>query len=179
LPARRALRRRGGAPLGELSYELNQEKQQAMNAKVDDLMIAKVMTTTPSQTFEHVKRVLSENRGSCIPVVNADHEPVGIVSASDFLEDRPAGTPISQFMTTKIYTVPQYADVSLAARIMRNHHIHHLVVTNEKKVVGIVSSFDLLRLVEEHRFVMKNAPDVSKRKGGKRRKEELAGEADA
>ena len=74
-------------------------------------------------------------------------------------------------MNANVYTVPQYADASLAARIMRNHGIHHVVVTHEKKVVGIISSFDLLRLVEEHRFVMKNAPDVSK-KGGKRKQSE-------
>jgi CBS domain-containing protein len=150
-----------------------------VNAKVDDLMVSKVMTTTPSQTFGHVKRVLKENRVSCIPVVNGETEPVGIVSATDFLEDRPDATPISQFMTTKIYTVPQYADVSLAARIMRNHHIHHVMVTNEKKVVGILSSFDLLKLVQDHRFVMKNSPDVSTRKGGKRKKDELAGESES
>ncbi len=65
-------------------------------------------------------------------------------------------------MTQKVYTVPQYADPSLAARIMRKHKIHHVVVTHEKKVVGIISSFDLLKLVEEHRFVMKNAPDTPK-----------------
>ncbi len=147
-----------------------------MNAKVDDLMVTPVVTATPDQTVEQVKNLLKESQGNCIPVVDSENEPIGIVSATDFLADHPLDAPISQLMTEKIYTVPQYADVSLAARIMRNHHIHHVIVTSEKKVVGIVSSFDLLKLVQDHRFVMKNAPDVSKRKGGKRRNAELAAE---
>jgi CBS domain-containing protein len=147
-----------------------------MNVTVNDLMVSRVMTTTPHQTYAHVKRVLNEHNVSCIPVVDAENEPVGMVSTTDFLEERSDDTPVGRFMTTKIYSVPRYADASLAARIMRNHHIHHVVVTEEKKVVGIVSSFDLLKLVEEHRFVMKSAPDVSKRKRGKRTKDELGGE---
>ena len=51
--------------------------------------------------------------------------------------------------------MPQYNDASIAARIMRKNKIHHVVVTHEKKVVGLISSFDLLKLVEGHRFVMK------------------------
>lgn len=145
-----------------------------MNITVGDLMVRKVMTATPHQTCGHVKKLLSEHSGSCVPVVNTDGEPVGVVSSADFLEDHPDGKPVSQIMNETIYTVPEYGDASLAARIMRNHRIHHVVVTHEKKVVGIVSSFDLLRLVEEHRFVMKNPPDVSKKKtGGKRRRDEV------
>lgn len=145
-----------------------------MNISVSDLMVAQVMTVTPHQTCGHVRKLLSEHRGSCLPVVDPEGIPVGVVSSADFLEDHPDGTPISQIMTEKIYTIAQYSDPSLAARIMRNHGIHHVIVTHEKQVVGIVSSFDLLRLVEEHRFVMKNAPDVShKKKGSKRRKEEV------
>jgi len=138
-----------------------------MNVTVDDLMVRQVMTATPHQTAEHVRKVMAEHVGSCIPVVNSDGEPVGVVSATDFLEEHAAGTPISQFMSEKVYTVPQYADASLPARIMRNHKIHHVVVTHEKKVVGMISSFDLLKLVEEHRFVMKNAPGVSQKRDSK------------
>ena len=36
--------------------------------------------------------------------------------------------------------------------------------THEQKVVGLVSSFDLLKLVEEHRFTMKNPPAAPKRR---------------
>ncbi len=145
-----------------------------MNVNIDELMVREVMTTTSRQTFGHLKTILKKNRGSCIPVVNGEGEPVGMISSADFLQDRPDGTPVAKFMTEKVYTVPQYADPSLAARIMRNHHIHHVVVTDEKKVVGILSAFDLLKLVEDHRFTMKNAPDVSKKKkSGKRRRDEL------
>lgn len=138
-----------------------------MNAKIADLMISPVMTTTPHKKMGHIKEVLRNNKASCLPVVNSDGEPVGIITASDLLADHPDGAPVSDYMTEKIYTVPQYNDVSIAARVMRNHKIHHVIVTHEKKVIGIISSYDLLKLVEDHRFVMKNPPSDSKKKGGK------------
>lgn len=146
-----------------------------MNAKIDDLMTAQVMTTTPHQTFAHVKKILRDHHASCIPVVDSDHKPIGMVTASDLLTDRADSVPVSDFMSKNVLTVPKYGDVSLAARVMRNHKIHHVVVTEENKVVGLVSSFDLLRLVEDHRFVMKNPPTESKKKGGKRRQSEVLG----
>lgn len=143
-----------------------------MNAKVDDLMVGPVMTTTPSQTAGHVREIMAKHKVSCIPVVGPDQEAVGIVTATDLLRPHQPGTPVSQIMSSQVYTVPRYADVSLAARVMRNQHIHHVVVTHEKRVVGILSSFDLLKLVEEHRFVMKDAPKtgnpVKRQSGGGR-----------
>ena len=148
-----------------------------MNAKVSDLMAAQVMTATPHQTFDHVKSVLASNRGSCLPVVGPQEEPLGIVTANDLLGGHAGNSTVSSFMTKKVYTIPENSDVSLAARIMRNHHIHHVVVTRKQAVCGIISSFDLLKLVEDHRFVMKNAPDISqKKKGGKRRQHEVVGD---
>ena len=77
--------------------------------------------------------------------------------------ERRISTPISQFMSTDVYTVPRYDQPHIAARVMRNHHLHHVVVTEDKLVVGMVSSFDLLRLVEEHRFTMKQGPTPSRK----------------
>ena len=91
-------------------------------------------------------------------------QPVGIVSTTDLVASLKPGSPVSTIMTEKVYTVPQYDDVSIAARIMRNHKIHRVVVTHEQKVVGVVSAFDLLELVENHRWTPKNPPSESRRK---------------
>ncbi len=40
---------------------------------------------------------------------------------------------------------------------MRQHKNYHVVVTHEQEVTGIVSSFDLLKLDENHRFEAKSS----------------------
>ena len=132
-------------------------------------MTRSVITAQPHQSVEHVRSMLEKNSISAVPVVDSDGHPIGIVSSTDLVRELKPGSPISQVMTEKVYTVPQYDDTSIAARVMRNHKIHRVVVTHEKQVVGMLSAFDLLELVESHRYVAKNAPTPSKRKGGKRR----------
>ena len=139
-----------------------------MNVKVDELMTKTVVTAQPHQSIEHVRNMLEKNGISAVPVVDSEMQAVGIVSLTDLAQDLKGGSPISGIMTEKVYTVPQYDDVSTAARVMRNHRIHRVVVTHEKKVVGMLSAFDLLKLVEGHRFVAKNAPTKSTRRGSKR-----------
>ena len=140
-----------------------------MSVKVEELMTKSVVTAQPHQSVEHVRNMLDKNSISAVPVVDSDGHPIGIVSSTDLVQHLKPNSPISQIMTEKVYTVPQYDDTSIAARVMRNHNIHRVVVTHEKSVVGILSAFDLLKLVESHRYVAKNPPTPSKRKGGKRR----------
>jgi CBS domain-containing protein len=138
-----------------------------MNASIEDLMVKSVVTTRLHKSVGHVKDIMRTNGIQSVPVVDSENQLEGIVTATDMLEDLSDNTPVSQIMTRHVYTVPLYSDVHIAARIMRNHKVHHVVVTHEKQLVGILSSFDLLRLVEDHRFVMKNPPTPSN-KGAKR-----------
>lgn len=139
-----------------------------MNAKVEDLMQSRVVTAQPHHTVEHVSGLLKRNKITAVPIVDGEDHAVGIISAKDVLAHKNGATPISKVMTEKVYTVPRYEDVSIAARVMRNHGIHRVVVTDEKKVVGVLSTFDLLKLVEDHRFTMKQKPTQSSRKGNRR-----------
>ena len=104
---------------------------------------------------------MRDNSVSAIPVVDSDGHPVGIVTATDFLDDLNEGTPVSHVMAEPVFTVPRYDGPHVAARVMRNHHLHHVVVTEGQAVVGILTSYDLLSLVEDHRYIAKNGPTPS------------------
>ena len=136
-----------------------------MTVKVEELMSSNVIVAEPHHTIEHVRGLLDANKIHAVPVVDSDHAALGVVSSKDLAHpDLKAGAPVNGIMSEKVYAVPRYEDAHIAARVMRNHRISHLVVTHEKKVVGMLSSFDLLKLVEEHRWVPKNAPTPAKKR---------------
>jgi CBS domain-containing protein len=134
-----------------------------VNVTVADLMSSPVMTVTRHQTAMHAAQLMRSHRVSALPVVGPDDVALGIITAADLLHDRSDASPVSSFMSQPAYTVPSSEGPHVAARIMRNHHLHHVVVVDHHKVVGMVSAFDLLALVEEHRYVAKQAPTPSKR----------------
>ena len=134
-----------------------------MSVKVNEIMKARVITVTPHQSVGHVRELFSKNKIGVLPVTGPGREVLGVVSPMDVLDHKKEATPVSSVMTEKVYTVPQYADVELAARMMIKHRIHHIVVVHEKQLVGVLSSFDLLQLVEGKRFVMKNPPTPGKK----------------
>ena len=134
-----------------------------MNVKIADVMTSNVLTAQPHHSVAHVRKLMQTNGIHALPVVSTDDEVAGIVSSHDLVGDHKDHAPVSGIMARDVYTIPQYNDVHHAARLMRNHRIHHVVVTHEKKVVGILSAFDLLALVEDHRFVMKPAPQPKKK----------------
>lgn len=133
-----------------------------MALKIDELMAKKVISAEPHDTVDHVRSLMRRNRILAVPIIGSDGEPVGIITSSDLLQDLDGATPVSRIMTERVYKVPAYNEVSIAARVMRQHRIHHVLVTHEQKLVGIVSSFDLLQLIEDHRFEMKGKPTPRK-----------------
>lgn len=128
-----------------------------MTVKIEDLMSKRVITAQPHHTVEHVRTMMNKNRILAVPIVGPDGEAVGIVTSSDLKDGHNEQSPVSKVMTENVYKLPAYNNVDIAARVMRKHKIHHVVVTHEQKIVGIISSFDLLKLVENHRYEAKSS----------------------
>ena len=139
--------------------------------KIEHLMVHQVMTVTRHQTVGHVRELMSKHSIHCLPVIDPGGEVAGIVTSSDMIDGGSDDTLIGKVMTRDVQTVTPYAGPHIAARMMRKHHIHHLVVASENKIVGILSSFDLLKLIEDKRFVSKNLPSTPKKAKWERMKE--------
>ena len=117
--------------------------------KVQEIMTEAVFEIHSHHTIDHVRKMITQKQVGALPVVDYEGRPVGIVSTTDFISTLNGRAHISTIMTDKVYTIAEDDEVRTAARLMRSHQIHHLVVVYNQKVVGMLSTFDLLKLVEE------------------------------
>jgi CBS domain-containing protein len=58
--------------------------------------------------------------------------------------------PISSIMTKEVITVRPDDSLAVVKNILFEKHIHHLPVTDEGKLVGIITSYDLVKLGKCH-----------------------------
>jgi CBS domain-containing protein len=69
--------------------------------------------------------------------------------APDLLGERTVGDA----MTWGVYALPPGAEVAAAAECMRSAGVHRLLVMEDGRLLGIVTTMDLVRAVAEHRIV--------------------------
>lgn len=120
-----------------------------MNVRVKDLMTTQVSWVKASDTVGKVKRIFNRNNFNVLPVVDRDGVLVGVISQGDLLSVKNEFSQIHNHMHHGVVTIPEYANLQEAAHLMRKKHLHHLVVTHEKKIVGIISSYDLLEVLDK------------------------------
>lgn len=135
-------------------------------------MTSEILTATPEERVSEVRKRMLEHGIHALPIVDSEGHAIGIVTSTDLLSRPDENGQVLEIASLEVRVVPAYSAVAVAARMMRKERIHHLVVTNEKKVVGVLSSYDLLRLVEDRAFVDKNPAPTKKarryvREGGR------------
>ena len=92
--------------------------------------------------------MVAHNIGSVL--VKEFEEYVGIVTETDLTRKvlgkglNAASTGISEIMTSPILSLDCYLPVEEANRFMHKNKIRHLAVTEEEKIVGILSVKDLV-----------------------------------
>jgi CBS domain-containing protein len=118
-------------------------------ATVGDIMTAAVTTLDVGATVADARATLLNTRGSALPIINGRQQPVGMVTKSDLVAQVSDDLPIAVLMANEVLTCEADTSVWTAGRQMRANQVHHVVVVADGVLVGIVSVFDLLELLDD------------------------------
>jgi CBS domain-containing protein len=118
-------------------------------APLEEIMTASVRCVRIDVTAEAVLDLLREHAIEAVPVVDAQGRPVGIVTKTDLFRELQLGHGIRRtagdLMTRHVLWLPPEAAIASAAALMAAERIHHaIVLADDRRVIGIVSSLDLL-----------------------------------
>ena len=129
-----------------------------MRIQVKDFMSAPVTIATGENNIGDI-RVLMKDKGiHAIPVVsftNNTSQPEmtirGIITATDISKEVNDSATVEEVMTSSsVHVVHTNSGANAAAKMLLKHKVHHMVVMEDGKIEGMVSSLDFVKLVAEH-----------------------------
>jgi len=120
-----------------------------MKGHARQLMTTKVIVTTPLTTLAEAARELARLEVSGLPVVDVNGQVIGILTESDLLnallEERSVETSVGAVMTSPVVTVDEFTPADTVVRLLRTHRVHHLPVTRQGSVVGLITPQEVIR----------------------------------
>ena len=117
--------------------------------QVRDLMSQSVVSITPTESAALAARLLSRHNVGSLPVCGDDGRLKGIVTDRDIIlrcvaaEEDPAHTQVRNIMSRNCAVVSPNDDAREASRMMAAAQVRRLPVTEEGRVVGMISLGDL------------------------------------
>ncbi len=118
--------------------------------KVKNIMSRNVTTVTPEMSVEELVDFMFRFKHMGYPVLE-DTEVRGMVTFSDIQKvprEERKNVKVSQIMTKNIIALTEEDDAVSVLKLMTVNNIGRVIVTNNNKMIGIVSRTDLLRSVQ-------------------------------
>ena len=143
-------------------------------AKVKDLMTENVLTARVSTPFAQLVNVFVNMGINHLPIINNDGSLRAIFSSSDALEaiheveeltkemknfSFMKRVNVHDEMTSEVLYVSPNTKINDAIKIMVDQDIHALPVLEQDKIVGIISSNDVLRAIHDGRIRISDKND--------------------
>jgi len=119
-----------------------------MHQSIREAMTPSPTTIAPGTTAEEAARMMSSEDVGSLPIVEGDRL-VGVVTDRDLAirvlaEGRGANTTVGEIASKNVVTIDPHQSLEEAARLMAEHQIRRLPVTEEDgKLVGILAQADV------------------------------------
>ena len=147
-----------------------------MIPKARDLMEKRVVSVDPDAALMNVHRLFVEEGISGAPVIDETDRLIGVSvqeerdsaavqtdyfrdllpysspdwdNAPEDLQNRLGELRVSDAMTEGVISVPPDAPAPQVAKTLRENHVHRAFVVEGESLLGVISAFDLLRIVED------------------------------
>jgi CBS domain-containing protein len=120
----------------------------------------RIFSIAPDATVYDALALMAEKEVGALMVLSMG-KLVGIISERDYarkiiLQGRSSrATTVQEIMTGDMFTVTSEDTIDECMRIMTHHHIRHLPVLDQGKLVGVISIGDLVNaiIVEQARMI--------------------------
>ena len=115
---------------------------------VTEIMTKALISVNPQTTVFQIAKMMEQ--GGIGAIIVKDNEiPIGIVTDRDFAikvasNSMPLDTPVEKIMSSPLITISHNELISAAAEMMSTKKIRKLAVSENGKIVGIITSTDLV-----------------------------------
>lgn len=131
-----------------------------------DIMTGSVKTATRETTLRDVAAMMREGDMGSVPVID-DGKLVGIVTDRDIVvravaERKGPDTPVSDAMTSEIFSVKPDDFAFEAIRLMGDKQVRRIPVVNEDgSLAGIIAMADIALEMEDEREIAETLEEIS------------------
>jgi CBS domain-containing protein len=133
-----------------------------------EIMTSRVLAATGEMTVQTVAKMLRDGDIGILPVVeNETNKLLGLVTDRDIVvrtvaEGRGIETPVSEIMTTTLYTAKPDDFAFQAIRTMGDKQVRRIPIVNDEGVLqGIVSMADVALEMEDEREIAETLEEIS------------------
>lgn len=151
----RTFRIHGPRGIIERAAEVIVERAKAKRARtiadhvpVTEIMTRQVVCAYPDLALATLMEVMVRERLGCVPVIDEQGRPLGMVTKFDIVEhlvgpDDHEGRLVADVMMPLAITVDEKSTVAHAAALMASESMHHVMITSDRRLVGVVSTMDI------------------------------------
>lgn len=121
---------------------------------VREIMTDSIVSVDSSFSATDAAKMM-EDTGVGAVVVLENNLPVGIVTDRDFAikiaaHSYPIDTPVRRIMSSPLISIDPDSDLWIASDLMSTRNVRKLPVIDDDKVVGILTSSDLVKHIADH-----------------------------